>query len=81
MKLSNADVTIYSNAVFAVQALHLELAFTNSLSPLGSEVLNVMPYALKVSSQPLLSLLVEDATLDIKIYSSYATQSDKFSGS
>ncbi|XP_064995158.1 abscisic acid 8'-hydroxylase 4-like [Musa acuminata AAA Group] len=36
-----------------LRALHLELAFTNSLSPLGSEVLNVMPYALKIVKETL----------------------------
>ncbi|RWW03595.1 hypothetical protein GW17_00033247 [Ensete ventricosum] len=30
-----------------LKALHSELAFTNYLSPLGSEVLNLMPYATK----------------------------------
>ncbi|CAL9071384.1 unnamed protein product [Musa acuminata var. zebrina] len=36
-----------------LRALHLELAFANSLSPLGSEVLNVMPYALKIVKETL----------------------------
>ncbi|KAJ8464121.1 hypothetical protein OPV22_026673 [Ensete ventricosum] len=36
-----------------LRALHSELAFTNYLSPLGSEVLNLMPYATKIVKETL----------------------------